>query len=269
MQALPHSNVLQSRSNRAHANTLSVNSCCLYRSLVLTWAMFAGQSRSRNRSRKSVAPRTAASGCASPIHGLHLLRASRLVSLPSSIKSPAWGARLPRKSFVLRTYRKRSSGQDGRPESSLGDEGSLRGALLRNVTIARENKCFTLRTYKKTSCNYSGMNTYGTKDLKLPGMNTYRKTGGDEREAPGSLGESGKKRGRSRGKKVGGVFNYWGWNEPLRRLEVRLARGELTRASKAERNKLSQADPSEQSRVRQGAPSEQSRAKQADPSETS
>ena len=47
MQALPHSNVLQSRSNRAHANTLSVNSCCLYRSLVLTWAMFAGQSRSR------------------------------------------------------------------------------------------------------------------------------------------------------------------------------------------------------------------------------
>ena len=54
-----------------------------------------------------------------------------------------------------------------------------------------------MNTYEKCSCNHSGMNTYKTKDLKLPRMNTYRKTGGGgvEREAPG--------KGRSRGKKVG------------------------------------------------------------------
>ncbi len=76
------------------------------------------------------------------------------------------------------------------------------------------------------------MNTYGTKDLKLPRINTYRKTGreevqpkstalqatvscaavakgsfggkkvGVERGVPDSLDESGKERGRSRGKKV-------------------------------------------------------------------
>ena len=104
-------------------------------------------------------------GCASPIHRLHLLRASRLrasrpVSLPSSLESLTSGTQFPRKSFLLRTYEKRSSGQDGRPESRLGDEGSLRGALLRNVTMARENKCFILRTYKKTAYNSCKINTY-------------------------------------------------------------------------------------------------------------
>ncbi len=94
----------------------------------------------------------ATSGCAYPIHRLRLLRTSRLrasrpVSLPSTFESLTSGTHFPRKSFLLRTYRKRSSGQDGRPESRLGDEGSLRGALHRNVTIARENKCFILRTY--------------------------------------------------------------------------------------------------------------------------
>ena len=36
-----------------------------------------------------------------------------------------------------------------------------------------------MNTYEKCSCNHSGMNTYKTKDLKLPRMNTYRKTGGE------------------------------------------------------------------------------------------
>ena len=66
------------------------------------------------------------------------------------------------KSIGLRTYRKRSSGQDDRPESRLGDEGSLCGALLRNVARAREHKCFMLRTYKKAVYNPCRMNTYET-----------------------------------------------------------------------------------------------------------
>ncbi len=40
------------------------------------------------------------------------------------------------------------------------------------------HKSFVLRTYEKSSCNHSRINTSGTKDLKSPGMNTYRKTGG-------------------------------------------------------------------------------------------
>ncbi len=82
-------------------------------------------------------------------------------------------------------------------------------------------KSFLLRTYEKRPCNPSIMNTSGTKNLKSPAMNTYRKIGGGgEREAPGkgrsrgkkvggraevpgSLDESGKERGSPRGKKVG------------------------------------------------------------------
>ena len=70
---------------------------------------------------------------------------------------------------------KRSSGQDGRPESGSADEGSLLAALLRNVAVVPAHKCFVLRTYQNCACNHRIMNTSGTKDLKLPGMNTYQK----------------------------------------------------------------------------------------------
>ncbi len=60
----------------------------------------------------------------------------------------------------MNTYGKRSFVQDGRPESRLGDEGSLLGTLLRKVATAREHKCFLLRTYEKTLCNPRIMNTY-------------------------------------------------------------------------------------------------------------
>ncbi len=54
------------------------------------------------------------------------------------------------------------------------------------------NSCI-IRTYTECVCKPFIINTYETKDLKLPRMNTYRKTRGREPKSPASLGESGKK----------------------------------------------------------------------------
>ena len=86
----------------------------------------------------------------------------------------------------IESCRKRSSGQDDRPESRSPDEGSLLGISPRNVIVVvaahecpiNSHKCFVLRTYEKISCKPCRMNTYVTKDLKFPRMNTYRKTSG-------------------------------------------------------------------------------------------
>jgi hypothetical protein len=37
---------------------------------------------------------------------------------------------------------------------------------------------FRMHTYEKSACNSFGMHTCGAKDLKSPGMNTYKKGGG-------------------------------------------------------------------------------------------
>ncbi len=85
----------------------------------------------------------------------------------------------------IKSCRKRSSGQDDRPESRSPNEGSLLGISPQNVIVVAAHecptnvhKCFVLRTYEKIACKLFRMNTYGTKDLKFPRMNTYRKAGG-------------------------------------------------------------------------------------------
>ncbi len=100
-------------------------------------------------------------------------------------KHRGWGREqvIGHKPRRMNVCRKRSSGQDGRPESRLADEGSLTGALLRNVAVLllaahKCHKCFLLRTYRKTVCKPFLMNTYKTKDLKFFAMNTYKKQGG-------------------------------------------------------------------------------------------
>ena len=75
---------------------------------------------------------------------------------------------------------------------------------MRSSRILYANSC-TINTYRKSACNTCRMNTYETKDLKFSRINTYKKTGGGEREAPGSLGESGNKRGASAVRKSGGA----------------------------------------------------------------
>ena len=107
-------------------------------------------------------------------HQVSDIRAGRKPLRPHSLGKPP----LTTKPFLMRTYRKRPSDQDGRPESRSGDEGPFRRALLRNVDAASAHKCFVLRTYKRSTCNPCRMNTYVTKDLEFPRMNTYKKTGG-------------------------------------------------------------------------------------------
>ena len=96
-----------------------------------------------------------------------------LMCAEASVKAESH--RRGRNRIRMNTCPKRSSGQDGRPESGSADEGSLLAALLRNVAVVAAHKCFVLRTYQNYTCNQRTMNTSGTKDLKLPGMNTYQK----------------------------------------------------------------------------------------------
>ena len=118
------------------------------------------------------------------------------------------GLVIHRKPHTMNTYEKRSSVQDGRSESCSVDEGSLLGTLLRNLAVAghKFHKCFVLRTYEKTVCNHCIMNTYETKDLKLPRMNTYRKTGWVEPKSPAqqaTVSGAAVAKGSFGGKKVG------------------------------------------------------------------
>ncbi len=93
--------------------------------------------------------------------------------------------------IFLRTLSRRTPGVGGR------------GVKTRSSRILYANSC-TMNTYRKGACNTCRMNTHETKDLKFSRMNTYKRTGGVEREAPGSLGESGNKRGASAVRKSGG-----------------------------------------------------------------
>ncbi len=104
---------------------------------VLRYRVFAGQSRPR----KLIAVRVTTGPPCIFAHRACLSRIpARRFFLPLTSNSGT-------KCFAIRTYRKRSSGQDGRPESRLADERSLLGALLRNVSPARG-----VRAVNKSGC---------------------------------------------------------------------------------------------------------------------
>ncbi len=130
---------------------------------------FASKTRSRNRSRKLIAPNTAASGFASPTHGLRFLNSSRVFDSSPSLESPAPGTYSPRKSFILRTYEK----------------GSCNSSAI-NTYRTKDLKFHRMNTYRKTG-------GWGV-EREAPGKGRSRgKKVRVEREIPGKGSPRGKK----------------------------------------------------------------------------